>query len=147
MEDKFNENLPEPELITKSRRILDIIQAVLIGFRVIIILFCVILSIIGEEDMGGNVIKLIIEIGVICFFLHIIKNGKKKIAILPLLGGVIGLTSISEIFSLSDGSIILTLSSYCLVFMVFFQIASMLYILSSKKIEFYCHYVLYNKNN
>ncbi|MBW6410163.1 hypothetical protein [Clostridium weizhouense] len=144
MEDKFNENLPEPELITKSRKILDIIQAVLIGFRVIMILFCVILSIMGEEDMRGNAIKLVIEIGVICVFLHIIKNGKKQIAILPLLGGI---KSIVEVFSLSDSSIIVTFISYCLVFMVFFQISSMLYILYSKKIEFYCHYVLYNRNN
>lgn len=147
MEDKFNENLPEPELITKSRRILDIIQAVLIGFRVIIILVYGILSIMGEEDMGGNVIKLIIEIGVICVFLHIIKNGNKKIAILPLLGGFISIKFVGEIFSLSYGSIIVTFISYCLVFMVFFQIVSMLYILLSKKIEFYCHYVLYNRNN
>ncbi|GAA0075645.1 hypothetical protein UT300005_00230 [Clostridium sp. CTA-5] len=143
MECKFNENLPEPELITKSRRILNIIQAVLIGFRVIIILFYGILSTMGA-DIGEEPLKLLIEIGVISIFLDIIKSGKKQIAILPLLGGI---KSIVEVFSLSDSSIIVIFMSCYLAVMGFFQILSMGYILFSKKIEFYCNYVLYNKNN
>ena len=146
MEETLNENLPEPELITNSRKILNIIQAVLIGFRVLVILFYGILSIIGAEDMDGTVIKCIVEIGVICIFLHIIKRGNKKIAILPLLGGILSFKYVGESFSLSDGSILLTFISYFIAFMAFFQLASMAYILLSKKIEFYCNYVLYNRN-
>lgn len=147
MEETLNENLPEPELITNSRKILNIIQAVLIGFRVFVILFYGILSIMGVEDMDGDVMKCIVEIGVICIFLHIIKGGNKKIAILPLLGGIISFKYVGESFSLSNGSIILTFISYIIAFMAFFQLGSMAYILLSKKIEFYCNYVLYNKRN
>ncbi|BCZ47517.1 hypothetical protein psyc5s11_35840 [Clostridium gelidum] len=147
MEETLKEKLPEPELITRSRRNLNIIQAVLIGFRVITILLYVAFSIMGVEYLDGDILKCIVEIGVIFMILHVIKSGYKKIAILPLIGGLISVKYVSESFSLSNGSIPLTLISYFIALMTFFQFASMTYILASKKIEFYCYYALYNKNN
>ncbi|WP_315078911.1 hypothetical protein [uncultured Clostridium sp.] len=147
MEERLNQSLPEPELIAESRRTLNIIQAVLIAFRVIIILFYVILSIFGLEDMYGNIVQCFLEIGVLFFFLHTIKNGHKKIAILPLLGGIVSFKFISESFSSSNGDIFLTLLSCYIALMGMFQLVSMAYILLSRRIEFYCYYVLYNKKN
>ena len=133
-----SKELHEPELVTSARKQLDFIELILIASRVLIGIFYCIFSSITSIDISS-------EAG-ICIFFSIIKNGHKSAAILPLLSGFISLSYAMEGFSEVDNFISIGLIVYLLLISIF-QIISMIYILWSKKITFYCNYTLFNKSN
>lgn len=141
-----NKELHEPELVTSARKQLDFIELILIASRVLIGIFYCIFSSITSIDISSEAGSCVAEIIGICIFFSIIKNGHKNAAILPLIGGFISLSYAMAGFSEVDNFISIGLIVYLLLISIF-QIISMIYILWSKKITFYCNYTLFNKSS
>lgn len=141
-----NDEIQEPELVTTARKQLDFIELILIATRVLLgIIYCIFSS-LTSIDISNNAGKCIAEIVGICIIFSIIKNGHKNAAILPVIGGVISLGYATSNFAEANNFIIIGLVLY--VFLIsLFQLISMIYILWSKKITFYCNYTLFNRNN
>jgi len=141
-----NDELQEPKLVTAARKQLDFIELILIATRVLLgIIYCIFSS-VTSIDISSDAGKCVAEIVGICIIFSIIKNGHKNVAILPLIGGFISLGYATGNFAESDNFISISLIIY--VFLIsLFQFISMIYILWSKKITFYCNYVLFNRSN
>lgn len=136
----------EPELVVAARKQLDFIELILIATEVLLgIIYCIFSS-ITSINISTDAGKCVAGTVGICIIFSIIKNGHKNIAILPLIGGIISFSYAIGNFTESDNFICTSLIIY--VFLTsLFEFISMIYILCSKKITFYCNYVLFNKSN
>lgn len=138
--------LQEPELVTAARKQLDFIELILIATKVLLgIIYCIFSSITSIDISTDAGICVAGTVG-ICIIFSIIKNGHKNIAILPLIGGIISFSYAIGNFTESDNFICTSLIIYFFLTSLF-QSISMIYILWSKEITFYCNYVLFNKSN
>ena len=139
------EDIRELDLLTEAKRNLYIIEFMLITCRIFLNLFYYISSPTKLVNFKLEILICFIEITAIHIFFRIIKYGYKKIAFLPLLFCFLYL-----IFFVKNITNSYSVISIFLIYSTFinsiFQFLSMIYILLSKKVGFYCNYTLFNRN-